>query len=957
MSIRRVLHFGLATGVMLLFSPAARAWRSELYPTNWLPPTATSHSFETNKLLQDFSYAGYRAGEAPIPDVAGPVFNVTNAPYHADASGTVDATTAIQSAINAAQSAGGGVVLLPAGQYRISPQGASAFALRISASGVVLRGAGVGQTFLLNTESNMRSKSVIAIEGPSAAAFYASGAGSSALREDVLGPTSVLPVNSTAGFLPGQWVVVRADCSDAWVTEHNEPGWLGYSNTLRGVAYFRRVTAVDSGANLLTVDAPTRYYLKTRDNARVVRLSAGPITNVGLEDFSIANVQHPGTGWGEEDYTNPTNAAYQAHDSFLVRVMRARDAWIRRVESYQPAQNTFTCHLLSNGILLNDSSRVTVQSVHLQRPQYGGGGGNGYMYRLQSADNCLVRDSRATFSRHGFVLSHMGSSGNVFHRCVDATTGRQTGNTGSQTTSGSGSDHHMHFSHSNLIDASGADSSWWEARYRPFGTPPLHNLTSAHGVFWNLEGTGTGTTYVVRTEQSRYGYAIGTRGTRTAIDRPTIGGAKCDPPDHAEGAGLGATLEPFSLYEDQLARRLQLPEVVLPEQIILPFPSNSFQLAADVLVGRLPASPGAFTAQWQRVAGPGEAHFNAATNTDSWVTFTERGEHELELTVTSHGRSASARVLVQLPPDQVLSSESLPAVADGYVRDGVYAVTNYATQTTLQIKTSTPGFNRRAFLRFNLAVATNGAFTRAFLEIHNNNPPAPTNLALVETRFVADDTWADTTLTWNNQPALGAVLANWTTATTNWQRIEVTAPAQAEWAGDGQLSLALVVVSQPPDPVYSYASREAANAAVRPRLILESLLAAPALADWMTNYPAVPAGLRGPADDPDGDQLSNAEEYLFGGNPGMPEPAPLVQIVRETDGVALVYPQRKGLPPGFSYHIETASNLQNAPWRPADGVRFIPLTDLGEVVMLRAFVPDDAASGQRFYRFRLRNGP
>jgi hypothetical protein len=930
-------------------------WRSTLYPTNWLPPTATSANFETGKLLQDFSYAGYRAGEAPIPDVAGPVFNVTNAPYNADASGTTDATTAIQSAINAAQSAGGGVVFLPAGQYRISPQGTAAYALRISASGVVLRGAGVGQTFLLNTKTNMRSKSVIRIEGPSGAAFYSGGSGSSTLRNDVMGPTSVLPVTSTAGFAPGQWVVVRATCTDAWVTEHNEPGWLGYSNSLQGFAYFRRVTAVDSTANTVTVDAPTRYYLKTRDNARVVRLSTGPITNVGLEDFSLANVQHPGTGWGENDYNNATNAAYDVHDSFLVRVVRARDSWIRRVESYQPAGNTFTCHLLSNGILLNDSSRITIEAVHLQRPQYGGGGGNGYMYRLQNADNCLVQDSRATFSRHGFVLSHMGSSGNVFHRCVDTTTGRQTGNTGSQTTDGSGSDHHMRFSHSNLIDTCGANDSWWTANYRPYGSAPMHNLTSAHGVFWNIEGTGSGPAYVVRTEQSRYGYAIGTRGTRTAIDRPTIGGTKCNPADHVEGAGLGDTLEPFSLYEDQLARRLQLPEVSLPAEITVPFPSNSVQLAAAVLIGRMPAVPGTFTARWQRVNGPGQAFFTAATTIEPWVTFTERGTHELECTITSNGRSASARVLVRLLNDAAVSTETLPVMADGYVRDGAYAGSNYGTQTTLQMKMSSTGFNRRSFLRFNLNAATNAAFTRAFLEIYNSSPPSPANTALAETRLVASDTWTDISLTWSNQPALGAVVATWVTSTSNWQRIEVTSAALAERAGNGLLSLALVVTDQPSDPVYTYASREAATG--RPRLVLESPFTAPALADWITNYPGVPEVLRGPGADPDGDRLSNAEEYLFGRDPGLPETVPAVQILREADGVAILYPQRKGLPGDFSYYLESTSALGIAGWQPAARVNFTVLADLGDVLQMRAFVPDGEETAQRFFRFRFLTGP
>jgi len=45
---------------------------------------------------------------------------VTNAPYSADSTGAQDATTAIQSAINAVASQGGGVVFIPAGQYRVS---------------------------------------------------------------------------------------------------------------------------------------------------------------------------------------------------------------------------------------------------------------------------------------------------------------------------------------------------------------------------------------------------------------------------------------------------------------------------------------------------------------------------------------------------------------------------------------------------------------------------------------------------------------------------------------------------------------------------------------------------------------------------------------------------------------------------------------------------------------------
>ena len=76
--------------LLVCWAAPAFAWRSTLYPTNWVPP-GLSASFETNKLIQDFSYAGYKAGEQALPNVVGPIFDVTQSPYNADKTG---ATTA-----------------------------------------------------------------------------------------------------------------------------------------------------------------------------------------------------------------------------------------------------------------------------------------------------------------------------------------------------------------------------------------------------------------------------------------------------------------------------------------------------------------------------------------------------------------------------------------------------------------------------------------------------------------------------------------------------------------------------------------------------------------------------------------------------------------------------------------------------------------------------------------------
>ena len=942
-------HFArtfLFTAVFLLASSTSvRAWRSTLYPADWQPPASTN-SFETNKLIQDFSYAGYRAGEAPLPEVAGPVYNVAQAPWSADPTGAQDSTSAIQSAINAAAAAGGGVVYMPAGLFKLSIQGTGNYALRINSSKVVLRGAGTNQTFLFNTSTNMRSKSVILVDGPSTASFFSTGAGSTLLTQDQTGPATVLPVASVTGFSVGQHVVVRADATDAWITEHNEPGWVGYGANLRGTAYLRRVIGVDATAKTVTIDSPTRYYLKTRDNARIVRLTGTPLTDVGLEDFSIGNLQVAGTGWLEEDYNYSTNASYFTHDSFLVRMVRTRDSWIRRIASFRPAENTTSCHLLSNGLLLSESSRITVSATHFQRPQFGGGGGNGYMYRLQNASECLLQACSATFSRHGFVFSHMSCSGNVYHRCVDKDTGKQTGSTGSQNTSGSNCDHHMHFSHGNLIDACTGDSSSWEGRYRPYGSVPLHNLTAAHSVYWNTRGIGSGPSYVVRTEQSRYGYAIGTRGTRTGVDRPTYGGTKCNPPDHIEGLGTGDTLEPFSLYEDQLSRRLGLPTVSVPARVFVPWPSNSVVLTASGSIGGVAATNG-FSVNWSSVSTNGITISNPVARS-LLVTFESRGEHQLRVVAEAGGRYATGEVTVVLSPAQFKFEETLPTIADSYTRDGTYSDQNYGAGSTLQVKKSGTGFNRRAIFKFDLSGARLTNFNAARLELTSAGQWSEEVLPSLEAWRMSSDIWTETTVCWTNQPALSGPAASWRMSTNSVQMVDVTAAARQEYLADRVLGLAVQAASQPGDEVFSFRSRETGSG---PVLVLQEGMAPVPYATWIAGFTSIDAASRGAQADPDKDGRNNAEEYLMGTKPvEKEEPSPLLAR-KVAEGLVVRFPISKRISSQSAFFFESSTSIDAPARKPVQGVRYATVSESSDSLILEATLPLTADS--TFCRMRL----
>lgn len=124
------------------------AWLSMLVPLPVLAQTSAKlweqykAAPNSHPNIPNNSYAGYGYGESALPDAAGPIYDVTQAPYSADATGTADATEAIQAAIEAAGTAGGGVVFLPAGTYRIDGL------IHLNQSHVVVRGEGADSTIL-----------------------------------------------------------------------------------------------------------------------------------------------------------------------------------------------------------------------------------------------------------------------------------------------------------------------------------------------------------------------------------------------------------------------------------------------------------------------------------------------------------------------------------------------------------------------------------------------------------------------------------------------------------------------------------------------------------------------------------------------------------------------------------------------------------------------------------------
>lgn len=500
---------------------APDTWRSTLYPEDWTADAPDPDG--DGSYLQDYSYAGYHASEGDIPVVAGPYYNVDD--YGADPTGTLDSTAAIQAAIDAASA--GGVVNFGAGIYRADGT------LSVTNDGTVLRGQGAASTQLYFTKSSGMDFSA-----------HLTFAGSLTEGSDHPFTADADPLATTlyldsTDFAVGDEVLVGWTITDDFIAEHSMTGvWTEFNGEWRG--FFRRtVTAVATGE--LTLDVPLRYSAKMRDGASV-RAATGYLSECGIEDIAISNAQDWDVAWT----TNQVHAVWFS---------QVKDCWMRGVESFASPYVTdgTGTHLISSGVLVNQSRRVTIADTTLSNAAHRGDGGNGYLFEVRQSNEILTRDSVATDGRHSFIQNwDFGTSGCVWLRVTS-----QGGNCRLADWDPIGyacySEYHHSLAMANLVDDSDVLDGWQGVNRQTESSGAGHAATES--AYWNIRGPG-----YLRSLQYGNGYVVGTQDLEIHID-PTEwdwnnSGEFTEPQDWLEGEDLAGTLEPASLFEDQLARRL-----------------------------------------------------------------------------------------------------------------------------------------------------------------------------------------------------------------------------------------------------------------------------------------------------------------------------------------------------------------------------------------------------------------
>ena len=239
--------------------------------------------------------------EGGVPDTSGwNIFcDVTDSPYNAVADDGQGDRAAIQSAIDAANNAGGNqVVYIPAGVFR-GFEFQNALKMK---SNVVLRGAGRD----LTTLTGDRGQGVLW----GGVHFYGSGEGTfvNITNSSLPRGTVTITVANASGFSVGDYCMMVQDNDSSYFHVNPSSMWEKY---LRHVF---KITA--KNGNTLTMDRALRHYFGTSFNPRVAKLNA--IKNAGLENMKVMNDELTSSQWHGGMYKNTS----------VVAMMYAVNCWI-----------------------------------------------------------------------------------------------------------------------------------------------------------------------------------------------------------------------------------------------------------------------------------------------------------------------------------------------------------------------------------------------------------------------------------------------------------------------------------------------------------------------------------------------------------------------------------------------------------------------------------------------------
>jgi len=430
----------------------------------------------------DYSTCGYHASERAIPDVRTAVAVARQA---GDCSAliqqAIDHVATLQPDANGCR----GAVLLGEGVFVIHEP------LRITASGIVLRGMGHDKTTLLKQGVDRGAMIYLEQERPPLPF-----GDTIPLADKKVAAGSTTLTTSAGGLKVGERILVVRPCTKEWIAHLRMSDfgggldYTGWKPTDIDITWDRTVKAVEG--NTVTLDAPVTTTLDPAFGGAYIlkRPSYPEITECGIEDMTLESEV---SQWSQAENAGLSkNLKDEDHCWDGIFIDNARDCWVRGVHFL---------HLAGSAVnLQQQTSRITVEDCVAREPVSEIGGWRRQVF--------LTRGQQTLFQRcvshrgiHDFAAGFCAAGPNAFVQCEGVASLGFSGSIGSWA-AGLLFDivnidgHDLRFANLEQFQFgtgwNTANSMFWQCTASTIScySPDEDNRSSAHGCWGTLTGNG-----------------------------------------------------------------------------------------------------------------------------------------------------------------------------------------------------------------------------------------------------------------------------------------------------------------------------------------------------------------------------------------------------------------------------------------------------------------------------------
>lgn len=443
----------------------------------------------------DYSTCGYHASETAIPDVANAVYvECSDGDMHDILQKAIDYVSSLKPDKNGRR----GAVLLGAGTFNIDKP------LRISESGVVLRGSGQDKTTIV--KRGIDRGALLYIEGD----MSMSGGDTIAIdgTKTPAGATT-LTIASAKGLKAGDRIRIVRPSTREWIESlgcYDFGGDLDYTGWKPGdidITWDR--TIVSATGNSITIDAPITTTLdqKYGGGYLITGYNQGEITECGIENMTLVSEHNT---WNPKDEDHCWDAIWMDN---------TRDCWVRRVNFRSFAGSAVN--------IQKNTSRITVEDCIASEPVSEVGGWRRGVF-ITRGQQTLIQRCVSRKGIHDFAAGFCAAGPNAFVQCEGEESLGFSGSIGSWAAG-------LLF---DIVNIDGNDIAFKNLEQFQFGT----GWNSANSMMWQCTGS---TLWCYSPDADNRSSAHGCWGTLTG---------------NAEWTSSNDHVHPRSLFYAQLEKRM-----------------------------------------------------------------------------------------------------------------------------------------------------------------------------------------------------------------------------------------------------------------------------------------------------------------------------------------------------------------------------------------------------------------